>query len=79
MSLLLQKRIKYNKTYYDKKRDKILSHLKEKIKCPICNVYIQRVNKIRHQKSKKHHKNIDKLLGEIKQNKFGGKYQESIY
>lgn len=77
MTISKEQKAIYNKRYYTKKREKILSHMKEKITCPICNIQIQRVNKKSHQRSKRHHKNYDKLVSLSQNVKFGGKYQEA--
>ena len=44
----------YNKTYYDKKKDSIIAHQREKLFCSSCNVIVERSNWSRHIRTNKH-------------------------
>lgn len=44
---------KYQKEYYAKNKEKLLSEMVEKIKCPICNNTVSKCNLLTHQQSKK--------------------------
>lgn len=46
--------IKKQQEYQEKNKDKISKRFKEKIKCEICNCFITKYNKSRHEQTKKH-------------------------
>jgi len=48
------KRKLYNGKYYEKKKDKILNDLKEKIYCSSCKCNVNKSGYTRHLKSMKH-------------------------
>lgn len=47
---------KYNDTYYNKNKDRLLKNMKEKIECN-CGSTICKINYNRHLKTRKHLKN----------------------
>ena len=55
----------YNKKYYDKNKDKIINHLKQKQLCELCNREFSLASISKHNKSKIHlallYKTIDVL------------------
>ena len=75
--MMLTKKQQYNKTYYEKHKEKVKQYNYEKINCIVCNRNISRCVLRRHQKTKKHKTNLNQFLGVFKNTKFGGKYQES--
>ena len=57
---------KYQKEYYAKNKDKLLSEMIEKVACPICTHTVSKCNLLAHQRSSKckvhqYEKNSDKL------------------
>lgn len=50
----------YNKAYYQKNKEKILSHILEKVDCPVCSCKVARCNLSKHKNSNKHKMNITK-------------------
>ena len=57
--MVVEKEIKskYNDTYYNKFKDRLLENMKQKIDC-VCGASICKVNFNRHLKTKKHLNNI---------------------
>jgi hypothetical protein len=53
--------IEYQKEYYKKNKDKLLTKLKEKTKCELCGGSYSYVSKNRHNNSEKHKKKINLL------------------
>lgn len=51
---------KYNDTYYNKNKDRLLQNMKEKIQCK-CGATICKVNMYRHLKTKKHLNNLNNI------------------
>jgi len=43
----------YNKTFYNKNKNKLLSNMKERIQCQ-CGAEVCKINLYRHLKTKKH-------------------------
>ena len=66
---------KDNKTYYTKHRDKILECYKSKIYCAACDKHIGRTCKAKHERTKKHIRNLQAILERIKTIK-GSTHQE---
>lgn len=54
----------YNKKYYEKNREKINNYNNERIRCDACEIEVSRVNKIKHEKSKKHERNTQKMINQ---------------
>ena len=50
-----KRKSKYNDTYYNKYKDRLLKNMKEKIQCE-CGACVCKINLNRHYKSKKHQK-----------------------
>lgn len=48
------KRKLYNEKYYEKKKDRILNELKEKVYCSACKCDVNKSSYTRHFKSTKH-------------------------
>ena len=55
------KKSEYNKTYYEKNKQKIIDHLKEKQICEICNRQFAIANISRHNKTKIHIALVEKI------------------
>lgn len=47
-------KVKYNKDYYERHKNKLLISAKEKIECPICKKMLSRANISVHNKGDKH-------------------------
>ena len=50
----------YDKEYYDINKEQIKEYNLTSIECVICNCQITRCNRLRHEKSNKHIKNMEK-------------------
>ena len=57
---MTDKKVSYNKMYYDKNREKIIKHLGEKKLCEVCQREYPLYHLYRHFKSKKHIDNLSK-------------------
>jgi len=58
-----QKKVIYNKTYYEKHKSQIKHTITKIAKCKVCNLEFMRCNLYRHYKSKKHIMNKQKQDG----------------
>jgi hypothetical protein len=65
--------IEYQKEYYKKNKDNILTKLKEKTKCDICGGSYSYVSKNRHNNTNKH------MLAEISYDSIGGLFKFKKY
>lgn len=63
--ILKVRRICYNKKYYEKNKENLLKIQRVKVGCPICNVMVNKSGINKHNKTKKHQKNVDKQNAEI--------------
>lgn len=52
-----EKKLIYNKTYYDKNKSKIYDNLYKDVYCSVCDRNYKNYYMSKHKKSKKHHKN----------------------
>jgi hypothetical protein len=52
------KRLEQMKKYYENNRDKINQYRKEALNCPHCGCTYKRTDKSKHEKTKKHKKNM---------------------
>ena len=52
----------YNKKYYDKNKDKIINHLKQKQLCELCNREFSLSSISKHNKSKNHLALLNKTI-----------------
>lgn len=62
------KKCGYNQKYYCKKKEDILEKLRQKIQCPVCNCMINKSGQWKHQYTKKHIKNLERLNSESENN-----------
>lgn len=53
---------KYNKTYYDKNKKTIISHLGQKVLCYVCNQEMNLGSTSTHLKTLRHKRNLEKLF-----------------
>jgi len=63
--LLKVRRICYNKKYYEKNKESLLKIQRVKVKCPICDTMVNKSGINKHNKTKKHMKNLEKHEVEI--------------
>lgn len=50
---LIDKKKQYNRTYYEKHRERHLAYVNEKVACDICKCFVTRCGMARHQRTKK--------------------------
>ena len=63
---------KYNSTYYNKNKDKLLENMKTKIKCE-CGASVCKINLYRHLKTNKHQKFLNRNVCQIIDDTFENK------
>jgi len=59
-TLIKDRKKKYNDTYYNKNKEKVLEKLKVKIYCKYCDKHINKSSYTRHCNSKMHSRNKSK-------------------